>query len=198
MTVFLSEDDGETWPYSLLLDRYISAYPEIYQAPDGRILVSYDKGRYTENSIRLSIFTEEDVKAGYFVSDVSRDKLTVTKLNREYADIVSVNDAYKSVYAYPVGTASSVIRDQLPTTFTVTDSNGAQHELTGTWKRGGGDLFRNVFLRIARNASGFLSAAQGQGRAFRERRRRLRVDGKKRNGASRRFNRSVFAPEEKK
>ena len=137
MTVFLSEDDGETWPYSLLLDRYISAYPEIYQAPDGRILVSYDKGRYTENSIRLSIFTEEDVKAGYFVSDVSRDKLTVTKLNREYADIVSVNDAYKSVYAYPVGTASSVIRDQLPTTFTVTDSNGAQHELTGTWKSAG-------------------------------------------------------------
>lgn len=74
---------------------------------------------------------------------------------------MSVNDAYKSVYAYPVGTASSVIRDQLPTTFTVTDSNGAQHELTGDvekrglQQRGGGDLFRNVFLRIARNASGF-------------------------------------------
>ena len=139
MTAFLSEDGGKTWPYSLLLDRYISAYPEIYQAPDGRILVCYDKGRYTENSIRLSIFTEEDLKAGYFVSEVARDKLTVTKLNRDYADIVSVNDAFKPIYRYPVGTASSVVRDQLPTSFVVTDSNGKETELTGTWKSAGYD-----------------------------------------------------------
>lgn len=137
MTAFLSQDDGKTWPYSILIDRYTSAYPEVYQAPDGKILISYDKGRYTENSIRLTILTEEDIIAGRFVSEVSRDKLTVTKLNKEYGDIVSNNDAYKTYYKYPVGTASAVIRDTLPKTFTVTDSNGKNHEVTGIWKSAG-------------------------------------------------------------
>ena len=137
LTAHLSEDEGKTWPYSILIDRYTSAYPEIYQDPDGRILIAYDKGRYTENGIRLTILTEEDIRAGRFVSDQARDKLTVTKLNTEWADIVSVYDAYKKHYDYPVGTASSVIRGMLPETFTVLDSNGEDHEVSGTWRSAG-------------------------------------------------------------
>lgn len=137
MTVFLSEDDGVTWPYSIVIDRLISAYPEIYQAPDGKIYVAYDKGRYTENSIRLTILTEEDIKAGKFVSSASRDKLTVTKQNPAYTDIVSVNGAYEREYTYSVGTTSNKVRENLPKTFTVTDENGKEYTLSGTWKSAG-------------------------------------------------------------
>ena len=137
MTAYLSEDDGKTWPYSILIDRYVSAYPEVYQDPDGKIIIVYDKGRYLENSIRLTILTEEDIKAGRFISDTARDKLTVTKLNKEYADIVSVGGLYERYYIYPVGTKSVSIREKLPKTFTVTDSNGTEHTVSGTWKSPG-------------------------------------------------------------
>lgn len=137
MTAYLSEDDGKTWPYSILIDRYTSAYPEVYQDPDGKILIVYDKGRYLENSIRLTILREEDIKAGRFVSNTARDKLTVTKLNKEYADIVSVGGLYERYYVYPVGTKSAAIRDKLPNAFTVTDSNGKNHEVSGIWKSPG-------------------------------------------------------------
>lgn len=137
MTVFLSEDEGVTWPYSIVIDRLVSAYPEIDQAPDGTIYIAYDKGRYTENSIRLTILTEEDIKAGKFVSAAARDKLTVTKLNAAYADIVSVNGAFEKEYVFSVGTSSDRVRETLPDTFTVTDSNGEKHTLSGVWKSAG-------------------------------------------------------------
>jgi len=39
----LSEDDGKTWPYSLLLDdRRFMTYPDVTQAEDGRLYVVYD------------------------------------------------------------------------------------------------------------------------------------------------------------
>lgn len=114
-----------------------STYPEIDQAPDGTIYIAYDKGRYTENSIRLTILTEEDIKAGKFVSAAARDKLTVTKLNTAYADIVSVNGAFEKEYVFSVGTSSDRVRETLPDTFTVTDSNGEEHTLSGVWKSAG-------------------------------------------------------------
>ena len=135
MTVYLSYDDGETWPYSLLLDPLQSAYPEIYQAQDGKIYIVYDKGRSGgEYSIRLTIVTEEDIKAGAFVSAESRDKLTVTKANWDFADVISVNGAFKREMRYPVGTELKTILAGLPNPITITDSNAATHEIKGWYK----------------------------------------------------------------
>ncbi|MBQ7207679.1 MAG: exo-alpha-sialidase [Lentisphaeria bacterium] len=68
----LSEDDGETWKYSLLLDagdppfRSVS-YPDAVETPDGEILVIYDSGRRTFKEIRMARITEEDIMAGKLV-----------------------------------------------------------------------------------------------------------------------------------
>ncbi len=69
MVAKLSEDDGETWPYSLQLDdaenpsRSIS-YPDADIAPDGRIFIVYDCGRETFREIRMAQITEEDILQG--------------------------------------------------------------------------------------------------------------------------------------
>ena len=65
----LSEDDGETWPYTLLLDKAESprqsiSYPDAVEADDGRIFIIYDCGRMTFKEIRMAQITEEDIKAG--------------------------------------------------------------------------------------------------------------------------------------
>lgn len=137
LTAYLSFDEGITWPHSIVIDRYISSYPEIYQSEDERIFITYDKGRYTENGIRLTILTEKDIIAGEFVSVEHKDKITIAKINNSYADIISVNNAFQSKLTYPVGTESSKIRNSLLTSFVVTDSNGNSHELTGTWSSAG-------------------------------------------------------------
>ena len=69
MTVFLSEDDGKTWPYKLVLDtRPGITYPDAVQSPDGMIHVIYDRNRNGKSEILWTSFTEEDLKAGEFVS----------------------------------------------------------------------------------------------------------------------------------
>ena len=65
----LSEDDGETWKYSIHLDDAANraqnvSYPDAAQAGDGRIFVIYDCGRKTFKEIRMAQFTEEDIMAG--------------------------------------------------------------------------------------------------------------------------------------
>ena len=68
----LSEDDGETWKYTLVLDpgdpfgQSIS-YPDAVETPDGGILIVYDCGRTTFKEIRMARITEEDIMAGHIV-----------------------------------------------------------------------------------------------------------------------------------
>jgi len=71
MTIWLSDDEGHTWPHKLLLDeRGRVSYPDATQAPDGRIFVAYDHGRYQagEKSVLVSVLREEDIRAGRIVS----------------------------------------------------------------------------------------------------------------------------------
>jgi hypothetical protein len=69
MTAFLSEDDGKTWPYELLLDeREKVSYPDGFQSADGRIFIQYDRCRI-EGEILMSVFREEDIIAGKIVSN---------------------------------------------------------------------------------------------------------------------------------
>ena len=74
MTVWLSEDDGATWPYRKCLDkRQDLSYPDA-DWHDGRILLTFDRGRTTDREILFTSFTEQDIlqQAEIPVSVVSR------------------------------------------------------------------------------------------------------------------------------
>ena len=72
----LSEDDGETFPHELLLDkadipeRGVS-YPDAVEDDRGRIFIVYDRGRTTAREIVMAQITEEDILAGTVVSEES-------------------------------------------------------------------------------------------------------------------------------
>jgi predicted neuraminidase len=75
LTAMLSADDGRTWTGSLLLDERMNvSYPDGVQGPDGRIFVIYDRERFSEREILMSVFREEDIVAGKGAS-----RLTVNK-----------------------------------------------------------------------------------------------------------------------
>lgn len=73
LTAMLSDDDGQSWYGSLRLDeRSGVSYPDGFQAPDGRIFVTYDRNRKTDREILLAVFTEEDVTVGRLASAGAR------------------------------------------------------------------------------------------------------------------------------
>jgi len=81
LTAFLSDDDGKSWPYRLMLDeRDEVSYPEAIQDEDGRIYVCYDRSRAGEKEILLAIITEEDILKGDLVSESSEKKRIVSKV----------------------------------------------------------------------------------------------------------------------
>lgn len=62
MTVFLSEDDGETWKYKKCVDpRKGVSYPDV-AFYDGRIYLLYDHDRVIDREMLFISFTEEDIK----------------------------------------------------------------------------------------------------------------------------------------
>lgn len=80
LTAFLSEDEGKTWPYRLVLDeRDNVSYPEAVQDADNRIYVCYDRSRTGEKEILLAIFSEEDIMKGAFISESSEKKKVISK-----------------------------------------------------------------------------------------------------------------------
>ena len=59
MTAFLSDDDGISWPYHLLLDgRENVSYPDGTEAQDGRLYLIHDFARSNGGYILLSRITE--------------------------------------------------------------------------------------------------------------------------------------------
>lgn len=92
LTAFLSDDDGKTWPYSLLLDeRKQVSYPDAMEADDGFIYIVYDRERgcFKENMVDVyasarEILTcrikEEDIMAGHLVTEGAFLKNVVSKL----------------------------------------------------------------------------------------------------------------------
>ena len=61
MTVYLSEDDGVTWKYKKLIDpRRGVSYPDA-DFYNGRVYLTYDRGRTGAREILLLSFTEEDI-----------------------------------------------------------------------------------------------------------------------------------------
>lgn len=73
LSAWLSDDEGVNWQGGLILDdRDQVSYPDGFQAPDGRIYISYDRKRTADGHILLARFTEEDVLARRVVSPGSR------------------------------------------------------------------------------------------------------------------------------
>ncbi len=80
LTAMLSEDDGKTWPYTLLLDeRNEVSYPDAAQADDGYIYVTYDWERVKQREILMAKFTEEDILCGKLTSAEGRLQILVNK-----------------------------------------------------------------------------------------------------------------------
>lgn len=91
LTALLSEDDGKTWKYKLLLDeRSDVSYPDAKEADDGYIYIVYDRNRASgaetldeamtqTREIFLSRITEDDIINGS-VGNGSFLKQTVSKL----------------------------------------------------------------------------------------------------------------------
>lgn len=82
LTALLSEDEGVTWPYHLLLDeRDKVSYPDVAQAQDGKIYVIYDRVRQYPGEILLACFREEDILAGKLVSEDGKLKQMISRLD---------------------------------------------------------------------------------------------------------------------
>ena len=94
LTAFLSEDDGNTFPYSLLLDERKSvSYPDAQLCADGFIRITYDRGRGCFKSSLEEVYsfpreiltakiTEEDILAGKLVTEGSELQKVVCKLDQ--------------------------------------------------------------------------------------------------------------------
>ena len=61
MTVYLSDDDGETWKYKRIIDSRTSlSYPDV-DFYNGYIYLTYDFERTGANEILFVKFTEDDI-----------------------------------------------------------------------------------------------------------------------------------------
>lgn len=80
LTALLSEDDGATWPYSLLLDeRNEVSYPDAAEGDDGYLYITYDHERVKEREILMARITEEDILKGSLTGENSSLRILVNK-----------------------------------------------------------------------------------------------------------------------
>lgn len=83
LTAFLSEDDGKTFPYALMLDeRFEVSYPDADIGLDGEIYISYDRNRAIDGEIIMACIREEDILAGKLVNEKSYLKRVVVAPGR--------------------------------------------------------------------------------------------------------------------
>lgn len=92
LAALLSEDDGKTFPYSLMLDtRDDVSYPDACQDRDGNIHITYDRERdgktleeayQSAREILIARITEEDILAGRLVSPGSFLQGIASKLGK--------------------------------------------------------------------------------------------------------------------
>lgn len=94
LTAMLSEDEGDTWKYKLLLDeRSNVSYPDAVEADDGYIYITYDRerGSYLQSldeiyasarEILIAKITEKDIIEGKLVDKDSELKVIVSKLGK--------------------------------------------------------------------------------------------------------------------
>ncbi len=80
LKAFLSEDEGLTWKGGLMLDeRKGISYPDGFQAPDGRIYISYDRNRSTDGEILMARFTEDEILEGKLSKPNSKLQMVISR-----------------------------------------------------------------------------------------------------------------------
>lgn len=94
LTAMLSDDDGKTFPYALLLDERANvSYPDAVESDDGYIYITYDRERgcfqkslmeayACAREVLTAKITEEDIINGSLISENSFLKNVVSKLDR--------------------------------------------------------------------------------------------------------------------
>lgn len=139
LTIFISEDDGETWPYSLLLDdRYPVSYPDLYEGEDGTLAIVYDAGGNVGNNvyglceIRMAYITLEDVKAGRLINKNSYIKGVISKSDRG-VEVKEVTTQFENKIRVIKGTPRSDVISSLPTSITIIDENENTYTFEGRW-----------------------------------------------------------------
>lgn len=92
LTAMLSEDDGKSFPYKLLIDeRSNVSYPDVTEGSDGFLYIIYDRERgakynrsldYTNHAreILIAKITEEDILNGFITNPESELRLIVSRL----------------------------------------------------------------------------------------------------------------------
>lgn len=143
LAAYLSYDDGETYPYMLMLDdsdirgdwrNFGISYPEAAaeEGENGEIYIVYDAGRYEMKEIRMCIVTEEDIRAGKPMSEYCRMRMAVSKLGG-FLDYVGTKETYERYITVEPGTPKSEILKKLPSIVTLIGEDGSELELTGEW-----------------------------------------------------------------
>lgn len=109
LTAMLSEDEGKTWPYKLLLDeRADVSYPDAVEHEDGYIYLTYDRERgsfrhsldkvYADaREILMAKITEQDIIEGKLISPESKLKCIVSKLGK-FVDENLYPEIYRKCY----------------------------------------------------------------------------------------------------
>ncbi|MBQ8836673.1 MAG: helix-turn-helix domain-containing protein [Clostridia bacterium] len=93
LTALLSEDDGKTFPYSIMLDERIGvSYPDVTESDDGYIYITYDRERGNRRNLEESYraareilvakITEEDIISGSLKGENSYLKRIASKLGK--------------------------------------------------------------------------------------------------------------------
>lgn len=133
LTVWVSEDDGNTW-YDFVLDVGVyPSYPRIRECADGHFIVGWDYGRSSEMEMRYGKFTVADVKAGKIVSEGSYSHAYVSKWGGK-KEIVSVTEEYERIFKFKVGAVNKEqLAKVLPTVIHAKDEDGTDYTLSGTW-----------------------------------------------------------------
>ncbi|MBQ7652639.1 MAG: exo-alpha-sialidase [Victivallales bacterium] len=91
MTAFLSEDDGRTWSYSILLDKRTTSYPDVAEDSNGDIYIIWDRERQAAKEILLSRIRERDIIAGELIEPSSYLCNIVSKASAP-SDVPNVNE----------------------------------------------------------------------------------------------------------
>ncbi len=104
LTAMLSEDEGKTWKYKLLLDeRKDVSYPDLKEAADGYIYIAYDRERGSGRRNMQEAMTDarEILYAKITEQDIIEGKLTDagSKLKTVAIKLVEYNGADKNPYS---------------------------------------------------------------------------------------------------
>ncbi len=80
LKAYLSDDDGKTWPYNMLLDERVGvSYPDGDQNEEDAIFVTYDYSRRDEREILMARFTEDDIINGKPMSGAAALRVVINK-----------------------------------------------------------------------------------------------------------------------